>query len=334
MIPPPLSGISDLKSQISNCTEGGGATQKEVLALRGGALGDFVLSIPHFLALQDHFGRLTIATHAKYVPFLRALGLGEKILPLDRSDTTRLLYADPPQIYDGLISWLKRGTKHPTVLGRRFEVYVSSAEATNGHVADAYWECLKPLGILPLPPLELRSRFQMGMGKVFSTSVVLHPGSGGDWKRWPLSYYLELARRFAEEHAADRVLVLIGPEDESWAGDLRGLRLPDGVSLVESDDIMRTAGMLASASLFVGNDSGVTHLSALLGVPTIAIHGPTSPIVWGARGRAVNHVWDPTGCACKGEDVRRCVDSKCLRHIPPSAVLQAGMMLANAPPGC
>ena len=82
------------------------------------------------------------------------------------------------------------------------------------------------------------------------------------------------------------------------------------------------AAVLARAALYVGNDSGMTHLAALLGVPTVALFGATDPRVWSPRGRRVEIVAGTAPCSpCAEGKRRRCPDNICLKSIPVEEVL-------------
>lgn len=114
--------------------------------------------------------------------------------------------------------------------------------------------------------------------------VLIHPGSGGAAKCWPLSNFKELAERLLA--AKTPVAWLIGPvEFERWSAavfeSLRCiaplLRLGDPGELLE---------VLASSSCLVANDSGPGHLASLLGTPTISIFGPTDATVWKPAGQS------------------------------------------------
>jgi ADP-heptose:LPS heptosyltransferase len=96
-------------------------------------------------------------------------------------------------------------------------------------------------------------------------TVVLHPYSGSARKNWPYERFLELERWYPVEWAA-------GP---AW---------------VRFDDLMELAQWIAGAALYVGNDSGITHLAAAVGTPVVALFGPTDPEVWGPRGMRVKVV--------------------------------------------
>ncbi|MDZ7639263.1 MAG: glycosyltransferase family 9 protein [Bryobacterales bacterium] len=113
--------------------------------------------------------------------------------------------------------------------------------------------------------------------------IVLHPYSGSARKNWPINAYRRLAESIAASTRGRFAVQWCASADDPLPEDLaRGAwRFPD------LGDLARA---LCSAALFVGNDSGVTHLAAMLGVPTVAFFGPMRPEVWSPRGAAVHIV--------------------------------------------
>ncbi len=116
--------------------------------------------------------------------------------------------------------------------------------------------------------------------------VVVHVGAGSQEKRWPLERWRELARQL------DGVVAL--------AGEVESERLtPDERRMFESmggrflTDLLELADAAKAARVFVGCDTGPTHLAAALGVPTIALFGPTDPEQWGPIGASVRVVRAP-----------------------------------------
>jgi ADP-heptose:LPS heptosyltransferase len=100
-------------------------------------------------------------------------------------------------------------------------------------------------------------------------SVAVHPFSGSARKNWPLPNFRAL------EHGLPlRVEWLVGPEEQL-----------DGANRFE--DLLELATWIGGARLYIGNDSGITHLAAATGVPTLALFGPTAPEVWGPRSHNV-----------------------------------------------
>lgn len=102
--------------------------------------------------------------------------------------------------------------------------------------------------------------------------VVIHPFSGSPRKNWPLEKFQALAAQLAGDAP---VCWCRGPEDPPLPG------------AVEIADLYELACWFARAQLYIGNDSGVTHLAAAVGTPVIAFFGPTDPEVWAPRGDRV-----------------------------------------------
>jgi len=115
--------------------------------------------------------------------------------------------------------------------------------------------------------------------------AVIHPFSGSSKKCWPLEHYQELARRLDIP-----VRWCAGPEEA----------LPDAVRI---DDLYELACWLATARVYIGNDSGITHLAAAVGTPVVALFGPTDPRRWAPRGDRVRIVAKPTLACIAPEDV-------------------------------
>lgn len=127
--------------------------------------------------------------------------------------------------------------------------------------------------------------------------VVLAPGSGGRAKCWPRERWLALATTLVGRGQA--VEVLVGPV-ELERDDPRRWSWPAAVAFVVEADLVVVAQRLERASAFVGNDSGTSHLAAMLGVPTVAIFGPSDPAVFAPVG--------PRVTVLGGNDPGFCVD--------------------------
>jgi heptosyltransferase III len=111
--------------------------------------------------------------------------------------------------------------------------------------------------------------------------VVIHPGSGGARKNWPLAHFRKVAAALAEKGC--RVRWLLGPAEE-------GFVLPEDSVRLNAASLVDLAGQLAATGLYIGNDSGVTHLAAAVGCRVTAVFGPTDPEVWAPRGGNVRVV--------------------------------------------
>ncbi|MFZ0944063.1 MAG: glycosyltransferase family 9 protein [Syntrophobacteraceae bacterium] len=127
---------------------------------------------------------------------------------------------------------------------------------------------------------------------IYTRPVFIHPGSGGRRKVWPLANWhglLEWIRRELPLQA----LLSIGPADDymdefSWAMREAGVPIISGLPL------LRLCALLSLCRLYIGSDSGVSHLAAAAGIPSIAVFGPTDASVWAPQGSnavAVSRKW-------------------------------------------
>jgi ADP-heptose:LPS heptosyltransferase len=142
-------------------------------------------------------------------------------------------------------------------------------------------------------------------------------------KCWPLGRFASLAARLTT--AGFRLLVCLGPAETENAARRQQIvdAFPSAV-LANNLTVDVLAGVIGRCAALVGNDSGVTHLAAALGVPTLALFGPTDPVRWAPQGRWVSSLRDPgwqAGSAADG------AEAWCLQ---PSDVEQALKELLGA----
>ena len=164
------------------------------------------------------------------------------------------------------------------------------------HVALYLASCLKKSG-LPVNPekaIEVAGRRALLTRNKPSRSgglIVLHPGSGSRKKNYPPEFWLDLIRRRELEMFQKRVL-LLGDAEEQWhqifATGLKG----EEIEIIISPYTDRLLSLLREASFYLGHDSGITHLAALLGAPTIALFRNSSPLQWAPLGPDVTVIAD------------------------------------------
>ncbi len=129
--------------------------------------------------------------------------------------------------------------------------------------------------------------FALGTDSVFSEDpardyVAIHPGSGGPQKCWPVNHFAAVIERLWQQNRP--VLLLAGPADTERARDLINLVAtpprPEMFKILTNALLLEVARHLQPCRCYLGNDSGITHLAAMLGVPTVALFGPSDPAVW------------------------------------------------------
>jgi ADP-heptose:LPS heptosyltransferase len=126
--------------------------------------------------------------------------------------------------------------------------------------------------------------------------VAIHPGSGAVQKCWPISHFATVIERLWEQNRP--VLLLVGPADTERVDDLlqqlSSPPTPAMFKILTNAPLLKVASQLQQCMCYLGNDSGITHLAAMLSVPTIAIFGPTDPAIWRPLGPFVKVIHEAT----------------------------------------
>ena len=317
----------------------------EILVLHPGALGDVILSLPALASLHRHFRnpRIAVAGNLDYLPF-SAWGHAERTLSLSTVPIHRLFSVDPlPErdktwwrSFDRVVSWSgadnidfvrRLAAVHPSALVSRWKPQRQDIR----HVSKIFLDSLRPwVGpsarvqaevVTVSPEAEARGHDWLrdhgwdGRRRI----VALHPGASAASKRWPVESFVAVARSLASDHGCG-VLVIEGPA-EPRLGSQVVLRVDShNVWLAKSLPIDLLAAILSLCSAYSGNDSGVSHMAAALGLRSVVVFGPTLPEQWAPLGANVTVLRDSRGClAC------RLADSKghsCLENITPECVLE------------
>lgn len=170
--------------------------------------------------------------------------------------------------------------------------------------------------------------------------VAVHVGGGSNpgmelaAKRWPPERFAALADRLVEERGAT-VLVLGAAKDRPIAGKVLAETKHELVDLVGRLDIGEVAALCGHCSLYIGNDTGVTHLAAAVGAPVVAIYGPSSPVMYKPYGPRTETVWRDAGCnPCFrfGTFNRECHEIRCIEAVTVDDVWEAAERLLHPPP--
>jgi heptosyltransferase-2 len=180
----------------------------------------------------------------------------------------------------------------------------------------------------PLPRLEVpesevaawRARLGLGAG---GRVAAFAPGAVGPSKRWPASYYAEAAKRLVGEGFA--VWVLGGPGETALAAEIAAGS--DRVRDLTGADLRNAILALAAADVAVSNDSGLLHVAAALGTPSIGIFGPTSPWHWAPLNPLAAVIETETSVTCRPchKPTCRYGHHRCMREIPPDRVVAAAL---------
>jgi heptosyltransferase-2 len=177
-------------------------------------------------------------------------------------------------------------------------------------------------------PAEEISRWRQANGLGTSRAVALAPGSVGASKRW--SYYPEAARLLAQR--GFDVWVVGGPGEKALAAEIVAAGGP-GVRDITGADLRNGILAMAAASVAISNDSGLMHIAAAIGTPTMGIFGPTSPYLWAPLNGLAATVQTKTPPPCEPCQRTICTMNghACMRTIAASEVVAiAEQVLADA----
>jgi heptosyltransferase III len=275
----------------------------KILVLRGGALGDLILTLPALrqirraypdarielrgvlpqakLAAPDYVDRVERVDAAELAPLFVDQELPQSLsYLLNRFDLAVSFFADSSSVI----------TRNLIRVGVRTVVGGPKRSPTPTHAVYYLASVLEPLGLTlgnPVPALAVGPR------PVRAARLAFHPGSGSPQKNWPVTRWVELIRQC--ESIFEDFLLLGGEADGDVVrafvdqSNCRRLKTLLGADLVE------LSGALNACTAFAGHDTGVSHLAAAVGTPTVVLFGPTNPNVWAPLGRHVQVIRDPSG---------------------------------------
>ena len=239
---------------------------------------------------------------------LRGLGVVDAVLPFDGLGLDALFTREPAPSslvarlarFDRVISWFgARDTLYPGQLRVIARDAVIAPPVPDGESRVTVWRhllattgatsgpTLTPLEV-PEPWRDEARRRLAVLGAVPARPlIVIHPGAGGQWKRWPVEYLARTIAAIVREHEA-QALIHDGPADHAAVDQLGRILTVPTLRLVEPDLPLLT-GILSHASAYLGADSGVSHLAAAVGAPAV--------ILFPAATRAGWTPWSPTAAA-------------------------------------
>ena len=278
--------------------------QPRILVLRGGAIGDFIVTLPALTSLRRRWpgAEIELVGYPHIANLARLGGLVDRVRSLDEARMARFfsLRAEfPPEqateirSFDLVLSYLydphEVVRENMTRIGVKQLIYGCPIVET-GHAVEHMMKPLDALAIYPEgdePPELVLSRTRVHEARLRLPTpgervLAIHPGSGSPTKNWPVENFLELATQ-ARERLGAAPMFICGEADSA----IEPVLAASGVPVLPLCSLTDLASVLAACAGYVGNDSGVTHLAACVDTPTVALFGPSDPAQWGPRGRSV-----------------------------------------------
>ena len=303
---------------------------KSGLILNTGAIGDCLLSLPLAEALRAAYSldRVDFVGNTEYIGFypgrtcINGVRSAESI-PLYRlfADETEFVLEDKDRLqdafveYEHVISFLGAGhrhfeqnllfTLHSTHSAQLTLIPALPPEDWSCHITEFYRERFQEENQLENFDFPQESSVSPSSSDYLSgpefleqigidpdvSLVVIQPGSGSADKCWHLDNYLKIATRLKQEN--QQVLFLLGPAEIERIPSEQIARLRSSETVLENLSLTHVLQVLTQTDLFLGNDSGIGHLSAAMGRKTVVLFGPTNPALYRPLGPYV-HILTPT----------------------------------------
>ena len=287
-----------------------------ILAIRGGAIGDFILTLPALKSLrntrpQAHMEILgykhiaVLAENRFYAQAVRSIEYGPLARFFARNSELPAELADYFASFDLIVSYLYDPD-------RIFEINLRRCGVENlicgparivedaGHAARQLTQPMEQLGINVVdfaerifPSTEDREFAREFLASMPQPIIAIHPGSGSHEKNWPLDKWIGLFSQDNPFADLERLLVVSGEADQTQTDQLEREWKNRGVRFARNLPLPRLAAVLEHA-LFVGHDSGISHLAAAAGANCILLFGPTDPDVWAPKNDNVHVLTSPT----------------------------------------
>ena len=291
--------------------------QGRILVIRGGAIGDFILTLPAITALRRQFpeAHLEVLGYPHIAQLALAGGLVNRVQSIEAGALAGFFarggelvenLADYFSEFDVILSYLYDPdgifeTNVRLCTGAQFIVGPHRAdEAARLHAAKVYLQPLERLAIFdadPIPRLSFVPRSpSINSQPPVTNLLALHPGSGSERKNWPEPKWAELVQHLMSSTELD--LLLVGGEAEGERLQRLAAELPPARRRVaQSLPLADLAQLLAACRAFVGHDSGISHLAAAVGLPGLVLWGDTAEEVWRPPSEKVVVLRHPAGLA-------------------------------------
>ena len=306
------------------------------LILFPGALGDFICFLPTLNRIArssrvDLFARVEFADLVSSQVYLRSV---------DSYEIRRLFVRgganDEPvkkffACYDVVYSWMGSGVADFTaqlmsLTQGRACLFPFRPPGGGIHQSDYFLRCVGAPSMAAFPRISVKAdalhwceAYWRQHSLCDKPVLALAPGSGAREKNWPVPGFAAVAQWW-RQRTRGSVIVIIGPVEEEREG--YDLLYREGLQ-ARNLSLARLAGLLSLCNLYLGNDSGLTHLAAAVGAPSFALFGPSDVVQWAPRGKHVTTLTRHEACSpCTVATMKGCLHRSCLTGMEPVTVVR------------
>ena len=313
-------------------------SENQLLIIHQGALGDFVVTFPILKALRTTISRLDGICRSSFGRMAVDLGVLDASYPLESARFASLYTnrIDPKVVtlissyrsillfsFSELLEKSMKKINGPQVF--RFLPWPDMSQ--KNHITEFIARQVRNSNLLSK---EARRRFSRALFHLKGDAkrkrrsgarAIISPGAGSVKKRWPLERFMMVAAELKKRGLQPSIL--LGPAEVDLESVLQ--HSPQSqLKVVKTRTFQELITILESAVLYIGNDSGVSHLAAFLSVPTLVIFGPSDPDQWRPFGDHVRIVKAASPCSpCFDTDRPECPERNCLEKINPDRIVEA-----------
>ncbi len=317
-----------------------------ILVVKPRAIGDVLLSTAVLPNLRREFkdARIDFLVESFASPVLQGNPLIDDVVMYDtrhesslsiiskvrrnRYDLVIDLFGNPRTAIITMLSRAKYRVGFPFKWRRLAYNIIVPPRSGSVHNVEFNLDALRRIGI----PVETQSPsfFLDSESEAFASDFIstgnLTPGNfitfniGGGWaiKRWPTEKFVELSKMISST-IHQPVVVLYGPSEEKEAESICS---SSGAIIAPQTSLKQMGAILKASRLLVTNDSGPMHIAAALGVPTLAIFGPTSPRLQGPYGN-ISEIVRNEKLDCLGCNLTKCpIGNLCMKELKPATVFE------------
>jgi heptosyltransferase-2 len=277
----------------------GHAVLNRILVIRGGAIGDFVLTLPSIKLLRDRFpgARLeilgyphiaTLAERRYYSDAIRSIEYGPLASFFAKHGELPSELSDYFGSFDLIVSYLfdPDGTFEANLKRCGIKSFIAGPAklADHEHAARQLARPLEKLGLYledpaaRIYPTETDREFARDfLGDVIDPIIALHPGSGSETKNWPIEKWQELGEHFLATNR--KVVVVSGEADDERSKLLEAAWTKKPIEFARNLPLPQLAALFECTD-FIGHDSGISHIAAAVGARSFLLFGPTDRAIW------------------------------------------------------
>lgn len=300
-------------------------SKPRILAIRGGAIGDFILTLPAIRQLRETFGHchLEILGYrhiaelalrggprpgTTYADAVRSMEYGPMAAFFARGGSLAPDLCQYFASFQQVVSWLfdPDGIFEANMERAGVRQFVNAYTKLNDE-DHAARQLARPLERLALYLEDHAAALHPGsedqqsaaawlkehrVAGVTGPLVALHPGSGSPRKNWPVDRWLAVAQTLSARGAQP---LLIGGEADGAQLDTLQRELGGKAVAARALPLPQLAALLTHCQHYVGHDTGISHLATAVGTPATLLFGPTDPSVWAPVGEKVQVVRPGTG---------------------------------------